>query len=119
MAMHEARASGRPIADRGNNHHADVSCQFAAMPVSVGEARRVFSATLGAWSLTDHVDTGRLLVSELATNSVVHAESVFEVRILRILGDQLPEDLVRAQIVMLLPQFFGLLQRLRRKRNRK
>jgi anti-sigma regulatory factor (Ser/Thr protein kinase) len=87
MAMHEARASGRPIADRGNNHDgAGVSCQFAATPVSVGEARRVFSATLGAWSLTDHVDTGRLLVSELATNSVVHAESVFEIRILRIPG---------------------------------
>ena len=87
MAMHEARASGRPIADRGKNHYeSTVSCQLAGTPESVGQARRILRVTLAAWSLTDHEDTGTLLLSELATNSVVHAESAFEVRIRRISG---------------------------------
>ena len=85
MAMHEARASGRPIAHRGTLYDASgVSCHLAGTPESVGEARRFVSTTLAAWSLTHYEDTGRLLASELATNSVVHAESPYEVRMLRL-----------------------------------
>jgi anti-sigma regulatory factor (Ser/Thr protein kinase) len=53
-----------------------------AEPRSVGRARRFCSATLEGWGVTgDLVDTCVLLVSELATNAVLHARTPFTVTI--------------------------------------
>lgn len=55
-----------------------------ADPVSVGRARRFCATTLDEWgAAADLVATSVLLVSELATNAVVHARSGFTVRIER------------------------------------
>lgn len=53
-----------------------------AEPKSVGRARRFCSATLQAWGVrAPVVDTCVLLVSELATNAVLHARTEFTVSI--------------------------------------
>ena len=55
-----------------------------AEPRSVGRARRFCSATLQGWGVApDLVDTCVLLVSELATNAVLHARTPFSVMIER------------------------------------
>jgi anti-sigma regulatory factor (Ser/Thr protein kinase) len=48
-------------------------------PFSVGEARRFVSGTLADWGLADLGETVVLLVSELATNAVLHARSSYQV----------------------------------------
>lgn len=54
------------------------------VPVSVGRARRYVSGTLRAWGVgADVIDTCTLLVSELATNAVLHARTPFTVRVSR------------------------------------
>jgi anti-sigma regulatory factor (Ser/Thr protein kinase) len=53
-----------------------------AEPRSVGRARRFCSATLEGWGVASEVvDTCVLLVSELATNAVLHARTPFTVTI--------------------------------------
>lgn len=58
-----------------------------AEPMSVGRARRFASSTLEEWGVdADTVDTVVLLVSELATNAVLHARTPFTVVIDQIRG---------------------------------
>ncbi len=58
-----------------------------AEPLSVGRARRFASATLQAWGIDGTVvETCVLLVSELATNAVLHARTPFTVVIDRSRG---------------------------------
>jgi anti-sigma regulatory factor (Ser/Thr protein kinase) len=53
-----------------------------AEPLSVGRARRFCSATLQGWGVaTEVIETCVLLVSELATNAVLHARTPFTVTI--------------------------------------
>jgi anti-sigma regulatory factor (Ser/Thr protein kinase) len=53
-------------------------------PRSVGQARRFCAATLDGWGADpDLVSTCVLLVSELATNAVLHARTAFTVSIER------------------------------------
>jgi len=55
-----------------------------AEPRSVGHARRFCSATLEGWGVAGElIDTCVLLVSELATNAVLHARTPFTVTIER------------------------------------
>jgi anti-sigma regulatory factor (Ser/Thr protein kinase) len=55
---------------------------FPAVPESVGAARRFTRAALHRHGIhPDIVDTATLLVSELATNAVVHATSTIQLRI--------------------------------------
>ena len=55
-----------------------------AEPRSVGRARRFCSAALEGWGVSGEVaDTCVLLVSELATNAVLHARTPFTVSIER------------------------------------
>ncbi|HEU5151434.1 MAG TPA: ATP-binding protein [Iamia sp.] len=55
-----------------------------AEPRSVGHARRFASATLEGWGVAaELIDTCVLLVSELATNAVLHARTPFTVTIER------------------------------------
>lgn len=45
------------------------------VPGSAAAARRFVAETLGAWGCDMLVDTGRLLVSELVTNAILHART--------------------------------------------
>jgi anti-sigma regulatory factor (Ser/Thr protein kinase) len=55
---------------------------FPAVPESVGSARRFTRAALGRHDVEPRlIDTAMLLVSELATNAIVHASSTLTLRI--------------------------------------
>jgi anti-sigma regulatory factor (Ser/Thr protein kinase) len=55
---------------------------FPAVPESVGSARRFTRAALGRHDVEPQlIDTAMLLVSELATNAIVHASSSLRLRI--------------------------------------
>jgi anti-sigma regulatory factor (Ser/Thr protein kinase) len=55
---------------------------FPAVPESVGSARRFTRAALGRHDVEPQlIDTAMLLVSELATNAIVHAASSLTLRI--------------------------------------
>jgi len=55
---------------------------FPAVPESVGSARRFTRAALGRHDVEPRlIDTAMLLVSELATNAIVHAASSVKLRI--------------------------------------
>ena len=54
-----------------------------AQPASVGQARRFVRGLLQEWDLDGLVDTASLLVSELATNAVLHARTPYALRVLR------------------------------------
>lgn len=60
--------------DRGLTGRA-VEQRFAPAPGSVGEARRFLTRTLADWDGEDLAWTAALLLSELATNAVLHAGS--------------------------------------------
>lgn len=63
-----------------------------ADPVSVGRARRFCATTLDEWGAgADLVSTAVLLVSELATNAVRHAQTGFTVSLER-------KDLLRVEV---------------------
>jgi DNA-binding NarL/FixJ family response regulator len=53
----------------------EASARLAGETTSPREARRFVAERLGEWSLEDLADTVTLLVSELVTNAVVHADS--------------------------------------------
>jgi anti-sigma regulatory factor (Ser/Thr protein kinase) len=55
---------------------------FPAVPESVSAARRFTRAALGRHDIDpDIIDTATLLVSELATNAIVHATSTIRLRV--------------------------------------
>ena len=56
-----------------------VRVELTAEPRSVREARRVVVGVLRDWHLPHLEDTAVLLVSELATNAVLHARTAFAV----------------------------------------
>jgi hypothetical protein len=87
-------------------HHLDVAhppsgllertAEFSAEPSALGAARRFVRDALGQWGLIDEdlIDEASFVVSELATNAVVHAGSAFSVGI-RVLPAQ---NLVRFSV---------------------
>lgn len=54
---------------------------LSAGPSSVGEARRFVRQVLLDWGLEDAIDVATLLVSELATNAVLHARTDYAVEV--------------------------------------
>ena len=56
---------------------------FAADVASVGEARRFVGDTLSSWDADDLSWTAMLLVTELATNAVLHASTPYAVTLER------------------------------------
>lgn len=54
---------------------------FAGVTASVPEARRFVRETLRTWGLEILTEAAVLVVSELATNAVLHARSAFTVRV--------------------------------------
>lgn len=57
----------------------NVRAELPGQPVSVGHARSLVRHALREWDLEPLQDTVLLLVSELATNAVLHARSDFTV----------------------------------------
>ena len=62
---------------------AAADAHFPAEGSSAGAARRFVAATLRGWGLEDLEEVSRLLVSELVSNVVLHAETDLEVRLRR------------------------------------
>ena len=60
-----------------------VAVALDAGPSSVAGARAHVRATLARWGLSALTDTATLLVSELVTNSLLHARTDLEVRVAR------------------------------------
>lgn len=58
-----------------------VTASYPARPTSVSAARRFVTETLVEAGMTSVVDDARLLISELATNAVVHAGTDFTVTV--------------------------------------
>jgi anti-sigma regulatory factor (Ser/Thr protein kinase) len=61
----------------------DERAEFPGRPNSIRAARHFAREVFGNWGLDGHAEVGLLIVSELATNAVVHARSDFEVRLQR------------------------------------
>jgi anti-sigma regulatory factor (Ser/Thr protein kinase) len=55
--------------------------EFPGRPNSIGAARHFAREVFGGWGLDGHTEVGLLIVSELAANAVMHAQSDFEVRL--------------------------------------
>ena len=66
--------TGAPLRERSD--------RLPPEPASAGRARRLVSETLREWDRLDLIEPAALLVSELVTNSVLHAGTDIEVRIL-------------------------------------
>ncbi|MBX7554271.1 ATP-binding protein [Streptomyces sp. tea 10] len=63
----------RPLdAPRGRPTPWDASWPLRRELTSAGRARRLVTAQLGDWAVTDLADTAELLVSELVTNALRH-----------------------------------------------
>jgi anti-sigma regulatory factor (Ser/Thr protein kinase) len=79
--LHSAVLSGPPRAELGTRELDDqASARFAADRGAPSEARRFVAEVLRQWGLHNPLlDDARLIVSELATNAVVHAGSPFSV----------------------------------------
>jgi anti-sigma regulatory factor (Ser/Thr protein kinase) len=73
----QARSGGREVAS---------GLDLAGTPASVGAARSFVRAALRSLELEELVDTAVLLVSELATNAVLHARTAYRVEVDRV-GD--------------------------------
>ncbi|MFF1956310.1 SpoIIE family protein phosphatase [Streptomyces sp. NPDC058220] len=56
--------------------------QLDCDPTVVGEARKIASAQLTAWGLEDAIFTTELVVSELVTNAIRHAEAPVQLRLI-------------------------------------
>jgi len=67
------------VADQPQPDDAEYSCAFARGPLAPWQARRFVTDVLRGWRLDELVDPATLVVTELATNAVVHARSGFTV----------------------------------------
>jgi DNA-binding NarL/FixJ family response regulator len=73
---------------------------FTADPQSVSAARRFIAGTLAEWELTELADTITLLLSELVTNAIVHAEAAPDVTV-RLLRDRVHVEVADARSAIL------------------
>jgi anti-sigma regulatory factor (Ser/Thr protein kinase) len=69
-----------------------VTLDLAPYPASVGVARRFTIDTLRRWGRDDLTTTGALLVTELVTNAVLHARTMFQV------GLERRDEIVRVEV---------------------
>src|SRR6516162_3131882 len=67
------------VADQPRPDDAETTCGFARGPDAPRQARRFVTDVLVQWELDDLVDFANLIVTELATNAIVHARSGFSV----------------------------------------
>ena len=64
----------------------EVATRLPPAPESIAEARRFADHALRALGAADRADEARLLVSELATNVVLHARTPMDIRVARLQG---------------------------------
>lgn len=65
---------------------------LGADPYSARLARRFVESTLASWDVPYLIDTASLLMSELVTNAVLHADSGIELRLAR------EQDVIRFEV---------------------
>lgn len=70
---------------------------LSGVAASVPEARRFVRSTLQSWELDGLVEPAVLVVSELATNAVLHARSSYVVRV-QVAGDRLRVEVTDASV---------------------
>ena len=63
----------------GSGRASGAEASFSADVATIGEARRFVADTLSAWDADDLSWTAMLLVTELATNAVLHAATPYDV----------------------------------------
>ena len=87
-------------ADTSGRQHLET--RLPPTPESIAEARRFAAEALRLLGAADRADEVRLLVSELATNVVLHARTPMEIRVARLNGlveiavsDRAPDRVVR------------------------
>jgi anti-sigma regulatory factor (Ser/Thr protein kinase) len=71
--------------DRHREH--SMSCQLSHDPVQVRQAREQAREALCEWGLGEHAELAELIVSELATNAIQHADGPVQVRVSYARGD--------------------------------
>jgi anti-sigma regulatory factor (Ser/Thr protein kinase) len=71
------------VTGRGTGVGRTVSCTLAPDVRSVSHARHFLADTLSSWRLGHLVDTAQVVISELATNAVLHARTLFTVTVER------------------------------------
>lgn len=64
-----------------------VACRLGRDPVEVRRAREMARKALPGWGIAEHTGLAELIVSELVTNAVRHAEGPIEVRVSYACGD--------------------------------
>jgi anti-sigma regulatory factor (Ser/Thr protein kinase) len=83
--LHDAvlHPSPAPAGNLGRSARISRSAEFDASRTAPGEARRWVADTLGTWAQADHelLDDAALVVTELATNAVLHTGSPFTVAV--------------------------------------
>ena len=60
-------------------HRAEQSRSFSGQSRNIGAARCFVADTLSSWGLDQLIDDGSIIVSELVTNAIIHADSDFAV----------------------------------------
>lgn len=79
-AVLQPAAESAPDAEEGGGVECRVEAEFPAEASAPGRARRLLTTTLREWGLDDDlVDDAALVVSELASNAVIHAASPFSI----------------------------------------
>jgi anti-sigma regulatory factor (Ser/Thr protein kinase) len=77
------RCHSAVLDDAPSTRSADQSRRFARSKTAPQAARQYLTETLRSWELDGLIDDAALVVSELATNAVIHAESDFAVGLSR------------------------------------
>ncbi|MFG3439954.1 ATP-binding protein [Nonomuraea sp. NPDC047897] len=81
MTDHSARGATLVVAPR------EATWELPRVPEAAGQARALTHEVLTSWGLAAEADDVVLIVSELVTNAVVHAEAPIELRLLA--GDRM------------------------------
>jgi hypothetical protein len=81
LRVHESLTAGIADAEAVMPHVRRRGLRLAPLPNQVAEARAFVTWTLQCWGLTEVVGPAALVVSELVTNSVLHAVTVLDVAV--------------------------------------
>ena len=74
---HSAVVGGTPMAARSRDERADAARSFRGEAAELGAVRQFVVDTLFRWGQDRHLENASIVVSELATNAILHARSDF------------------------------------------
>ena len=74
---HSAVVGGTPMTVRSNDERADAARSFRGETAELGAVRQFVVDTLLRWGQDRHLENASIVVSELATNAIMHARSDF------------------------------------------